>query len=255
MELRKVSLRGLEAAIDECAEGQEEASRRRDATLAGLQQIRYVFVYPEQKDIVLVGPAEGWKVDASGNVVGVTTGRPVMLLDDLLVALRTARHAAQGGITCSIDPTPEGLQQSAAYARTLKHDRRSATRSASIEQALGLQQITFTGVPATSHFARVLVAADYRMKRMAMNFEPSPVRGAAELPAHDRQPQRHEQHAAAVVAGAEVRGAAARRRRPGLGAARRQREGHDRGGLLPRPAASASTPARPIPWRRSGPTT
>ena len=74
--------------------------------LAGLQRIRYVFVYPEQKDIVLVGPGEGWKVDAKGNVVGVTTGRPVMLLDDLLVALRTAQAAAQGGITCSIDPTP-----------------------------------------------------------------------------------------------------------------------------------------------------
>ena len=34
--------------------------------LAGLQHIRYVFVYPEQKDIVLVGPGEGWKVDAQG---------------------------------------------------------------------------------------------------------------------------------------------------------------------------------------------
>ena len=30
---------------------------------------------------------------------------------------------------------------------------------------------------ATSHFAGVLVAADYRMKRLAMNFEPSPVQG------------------------------------------------------------------------------
>ena len=59
--------------------------------LAGLQRIHYVFVYPEQKDIVLVGPGEGWKVDAKGNVVGITTGRPVMLLDDLLVALRTAK--------------------------------------------------------------------------------------------------------------------------------------------------------------------
>ena len=32
-------------------------------------------------------------------------------------------------------------------------------------------------MPATSHFASVLVAADYRMKRLAMNFEPSPVHG------------------------------------------------------------------------------
>ena len=46
-----------------------------------------------------------------------------------------------------------------------------------LENALGMQQITLHGVPETSHFARVLVAADYRMKRMAMNFDPSPVRG------------------------------------------------------------------------------
>jgi hypothetical protein len=30
------------------------------------------------------------------------------------------------------------------------------------------------GVPETSHFGRVLVAADYRMKRIAMGFDPSP---------------------------------------------------------------------------------
>ena len=40
-----------------------------------------------------------------------------------------------------------------------------------------MQRISVHGVPETSHFARVLVAADYRMKRLAMNFDPSPVRG------------------------------------------------------------------------------
>ena len=58
-----------------------------------------MFACPEQKDIVLVGPAEGWKVDHRGTMIGLSTGRPVMLLDDLLVALRTAKTAAQGGTT------------------------------------------------------------------------------------------------------------------------------------------------------------
>ena len=48
-----------------------------------------------------------------------------------------------------------------------------------IEKAMGPQNISITGVPADSHFARVLVAADYRMKRIAMNLEQSPLR---ELP-------------------------------------------------------------------------
>ena len=37
-----------------------------------------------------------------------------------------------------------------------------------------MQQITVEGVPATSHFAQVLVAADYRMKRLGMNLDPPP---------------------------------------------------------------------------------
>jgi len=44
-----------------------------------------------------------------------------------------------------------------------------------IEKALGPQIITVTGVPETSHFAQVMVAADFRMKRLAMNFQQAPV--------------------------------------------------------------------------------
>jgi hypothetical protein len=46
-----------------------------------------------------------------------------------------------------------------------------------LEEALGEQQITVTGVPPGSHFARVLVAADFLMKRLGMNFEPAPIGG------------------------------------------------------------------------------
>jgi hypothetical protein len=49
--------------------------------------------------------------------------------------------------------------------------------AAAYEKAMGMQTISLHGVPETSHFARVLVAADYRMKRIAMGFDPSPVRG------------------------------------------------------------------------------
>jgi len=45
---------------------------------------------------VLAGPGEGWKVADDGNVVGVTTGRPVLRLEDLLIALRSVENAAKG---------------------------------------------------------------------------------------------------------------------------------------------------------------
>ena len=49
--------------------------------------------------------------------------------------------------------------------------------AANYERAMGPQRITFSGVPTTSHFARVLIAADYRMKRLGMGFEAAPISG------------------------------------------------------------------------------
>jgi len=173
--LRKVSLRRLDAAIQKALEG---GGQLPDTILylAGLQQIRYVLAYPEKKDIVLVGPGEGWRVDQRGNVVGASTGRPVMLLDDLLVALRSALSPNRAVITCSIDPTPEGLARLNRIAKQLTAaDPQGAARM--VEEQLGPQRISFTGVPESSHFARVLVAADYRMKRISMELEPAPIAG------------------------------------------------------------------------------
>jgi len=172
--LRKISLRGLEEAIEDSLKSGKPLCEE-IVFLAGLQDIRYVFVYPEQKDIVLAGFGEGWRIDSRGNVVGITTGKPVMLLDDLLTALRTAADATNAGISCSIDPTQEGIQQLRSHVARLRNVGNRHATAMGIERALGRQMVTFTGVPATSHFAGVLVAADFRMKRLAMNFEPSPV--------------------------------------------------------------------------------
>ncbi len=175
-ELRKISLRRLEVAI---TEQQKNGKNLDDAVrlLAGLQSIRYVFVVPEEHDIILAGPAEGWKVDAHGMVVGNTTGKPVLWLDDLLVALRTARQMKQAVITCSIDPTADGLKRLREHVAQLTTIGNAAETAQTIEQILGPQVISVGGVPDTSHFARVLVAADYRMKRIGMGFDPAPVVG------------------------------------------------------------------------------
>ncbi len=172
---RKVSLARLEAAIRKSmADGKPLPDTMQ--YLAGLQQIHYVLVYPEKQDIVLVGTGEGWKLDARGTMVGVTTGRPVMLLDDLLVALRAAIQPNRSVITCSIDPTAEGIARLSRVAKRLgAADPQGAART--VEEQLGPQRISFTGVPETSRFARVLVAADYRMKRISMGLEPAPIQG------------------------------------------------------------------------------
>jgi len=174
---RKISLRQLENTLADCVQNNKPVPDE-IKYLAGLQRINYVFVYPERQDVVLVGVGEAWKVDGKGNVVGAKSGGPVILLDDLLVALRTARGASQGGITCSIDPTPEGLERMKQVTTgPVSSGQQAQTFAAALAKSLGMQRISVHGVPATSHFARVLVAADYRMKRIAMNLDPSPVRG------------------------------------------------------------------------------
>ena len=166
--LRKVSLRGLEAAIADHRSNSMDRLPQTIQMLAGLQQVQYIFVYPELNDIVLAGPAEGWQVNAQGEVVGATTGKPVMRLDDLMTSLRYAR---EGAVQCSIDPTEKGLASLRQYASKIASGSNPQAVIGQIEETLGAQVITVGGVPGGSHFARVMVAADFRMKRLAMNFE------------------------------------------------------------------------------------
>jgi hypothetical protein len=176
VEMRMISLKALEAACEESTKNNFGRLPDEVRFLAGLQRIQYVFVYPEDNDIVLAGPGEGWKVDENANIVGVTTGRPVLMLDDLLVALRSADQARQGGITCSIDPTEEGIRRLEGFLKTQKGLASMSPKvEAAMKEAFGPQRVTIQGVPETSHFARVLLAADYRMKRIAMRLDPTPI--------------------------------------------------------------------------------
>src|SRR6266550_6065035 len=56
--------------------------------LQGLTQIHYILLYPDDKDLIIAGPAED--IDASNSLEprGKLTGRPVLQLDDLIAALR-----------------------------------------------------------------------------------------------------------------------------------------------------------------------
>lgn len=172
--VRKVSLRQLDQTIGQClASGQPLPAEVQ--YLAGLQQIRYVLADPEGNDVLLVGPAEGWKPGPQGMPVGETTGRPVMLLDDLLVALRAVGSDRPEVISCSIDPTQEGLQRLQRFASQIPAGASAQAVAVQVQQTLGPQSITVTGVPEDSHFARVMVAADYRMKRLGLSLDPAPV--------------------------------------------------------------------------------
>ncbi len=175
--MRKVSLRGLHDAAEKALR-ENKPLPAEVAFMAGLQRIEFVFVSPDNKDIILAGPAEGWKVDEAGNVVGITTGCPVMRLEDFLVAMRTVENARQDlGISCSINPTPEGAAALSKALSQMKAEDFSPDAARHIEETGGPQVITLTGLPTGSRFAQVLVAADYKMKRLSMGFENAPIDG------------------------------------------------------------------------------
>ena len=175
VEIRKISLRAIEEAVAKADKQTTYYLPDEIRFLAGIQRIQYIFVYPEENDIVLAGPGEGWKIDNDANYVGVTTGRPVLRLEDLMVAFRSVHDARQGGITVSIDPTDEGRQRLAQLKRQIS--KFTSDTAAAFEKALGPQRITITGVPDTSRFARMLFCSDYHMKRIAMKLDASPVKG------------------------------------------------------------------------------
>ena len=175
-DLRAISLKQIEAQLAE-SRRLEQPLPESVRYLAGLQRVQYVLVYPEQGDVVLAGPAEGWRMDAQGSMVGVTSGRPVLLLDDLIVALRTRDVTQLEAISCSIDPTAEGIERLQALMRGQRGTAHMDAKLRRMEEALGQQIVSVTGVPATSHFARTMVAADFRMKRLAMGMESAPVDG------------------------------------------------------------------------------
>lgn len=184
--LRKVALGRLERELAKAAKagaGVPEAMRM----LAGLTRVRYVFIYPADGDrdgeVVIAGPAEGWATDGFGRTTGIETGSPTVLLEDLAAAIRSfpPGQPADRMLGCSIDPTEQGL---AAMQRFVKDTGRVNPEIgpdqivAGLRESLGPQVVSVQGVSPATHFARVLVEADYRMKLIAIGLEPPPVKMA-----------------------------------------------------------------------------
>jgi Protein of unknown function (DUF1598) len=191
--LRKVSLVKLERAI---AARLDAGKKPDDAMLhlAGLQRAQYVFFYPEERDIVIAGPAEGWVDDLSGRTVGLTSGRPTLLLEDLLVALRAYPPGSdvKPFIGCTIEPRPEGLAKLVEFQKTIPRRISQSQRDPIARQiargardSLGMSNIRVFTVSEKTHFAQVLIEADYRMKLIGIGLEPPPVKMVTYLGALD----------------------------------------------------------------------
>jgi len=174
--LRCVSLVRLEKYLDTLLSKNEGISDEL-FFMAGLQRIEHLFVDLDEHDVLIAGPAEGFVPDAVGRMVGVESSRPVLRLDDFYVALRAVSKARQVG--CSIDPVPQRLADLLKFikAGVPASVEEVEDRFNQMDDILGLQTVRIDGVPTDSHFATMLVEADYRMKRIAIGLENPAVKG------------------------------------------------------------------------------
>lgn len=168
-DLRFISLRRLEEAVRERREaGLPVVETMRN--LGGLVRLRYVVVLPEDQDVVIGGPAEPWRYDATGQPVGEGSGRPTLQLDDLVTLLRTFSQSGSRRFLCSIDPRPEGMKAITDYVERTSgrgvSNVNAYTRA--LQAKLGMQDVRLDGIPSDSRVARVIVEADYRMKMIGV---------------------------------------------------------------------------------------
>jgi hypothetical protein len=180
--LRLVSLTRLEKELaKKLAEGRSVPETMQH--LAGLSQIKYVFVYPDQQEVIIGGPAEGWKYDATGRAVARESGRPSLFLDDLVTVLRTFSPRGAGYFNCQILPREEGLRRIRQFVE--ESNARGPIDSPSawskrLQQQLGLQDVEINGVPVESRIAQVIFEADYRLKLIGIG----KLRGGQGIPSY-----------------------------------------------------------------------
>ncbi len=181
---RKVALSRLEAEVARASESGRDIPETLQK-LAGLTRVQYVFLYPgegsEPGEVVIAGPAEGWISDATGRVVGIETGSPTLLLEDLAAAVRAfpPGEPTDATIGCSIDPRQEGLAALQSFINKVGRVNPKASPAELVDgmrEALGPQDVSVDGVSPSTHFAQVMVEADYRMKLIGIGLERVPAK-------------------------------------------------------------------------------
>src|SRR5262245_46924860 len=148
--------------------------------LGGLVRLRYIFVFPEEKDLVIAGPAEPYDVDIPYRPLGRFTGRPVLQLDDLAVAMKKVGPGGNAGsLGCTLDVPPEiadritkKTKEVGPKAPTIGNRRACEL----ISEAGGPQPVKYFGLEPDNRYAAVCIEADYLLKMFGLGLFDSPTR-------------------------------------------------------------------------------
>lgn len=168
---RVLSMRVLQEQVQSCQSALPCPLEVRE--LGGMTRLLGYVIDAEQHDVLLLGT--------------VAKGAPQLHLDDFVIALRNVyeRYAEQRGNTrylsppgCTIDPEPKVIRRLQQVGDTLLNPgKQSQTAEAQWRRTCELpQKVQFFGVPE-SHFAHVMVTADYDLKRIVDGVTQVPVEG------------------------------------------------------------------------------
>ena len=168
--LRLVSLSRLEQHVQQLIEDGQPIPDD-VLNLAGLSEVRYLFLFQETGDVVIGGPAGKWETAEDGRSISVSSHRPTLQLDDLVTLSRTFAKDGSRFFMCSIDPRQgqvKALQDYVSANRRQLNARTAQQWAQKLEDTLGLQDVVVQGLPANSRVASVIVDADYRMKEIGI---------------------------------------------------------------------------------------
>lgn len=160
---RAISLRVLQEKVKDCMTGGTCSDDI--IQLAGMTKISGYVIDEKNKDLILIGKAD--------------SALPPLHLEDFVIALRNTwlHYAGQKGNTryysppgCSIDPNPGVIAELQQLATRIFSSSDPDDVQKSINQwrsACGQpQQVRVLGIPFDTRFAKVMVEADYYMKRL-----------------------------------------------------------------------------------------
>jgi hypothetical protein len=119
-------------------------------TMFGMSWLEGYVLDNEDKDIILVGKR--------------INSKPVYHAEDLLINMQNIFDSARSPY-CSLDPKPENIKRLNSY---LNHGSDDFEKTISnCQQIIGDQQVVIGGVPRNSRHAKIMIYADYDMKKIS----------------------------------------------------------------------------------------
>lgn len=177
-QIKAVSLNGLQQALKLCLP--TNTCTPDVLQLGGIRRLSGVIVDRDKRDLILYGRYD--------------SDLPPLNVDDFVVALRNAwlKYAVlKGNIIeyanpgCSIDPDPDNVNKLQAIGRQMEDGKSFDDHEKQIEawkrECEKPQNVRVLGIPFNTHFAQVMVKADYDLKVLSDGTETLDVPGFVSL--------------------------------------------------------------------------